>query len=101
MSHASVEKHVSPRETPLASFVLSNLLILKEWIKYLIDGSRKGAEHVWTSPAEFVGLWCLGGLDSALGVVPGSSVWEVLQQKCSLGNSSIQSDCVRDPECGY
>lgn len=101
MSHASVEKHVSPRETPLASFVLSNLLILKEWIKYVIDGSRKGAEHVWTSPAEFVGLWCLGGLDSALGVVPGSSVWEVLEQKCSLGNSSIQSDCVRDPECGY
>lgn len=100
MSHASVEKHVSPRETPLASFVLSNLLILKEWIKYVIDGSRKGAEHVWTSPAEFVGLWCLGGLDSALGV-PGSSMWKVLEHKCSLGNSSIQSDCVRDPECGY
>lgn len=64
--------------------------------KYLIDGVRKGAGARWTSPAEFMGLWCLGGLDSALGV-PGSSVWKVLEQKCSLGNSSIHSNCVRDP----
>lgn len=60
----------------------------------------KGAELVWASPAESAGLWCLRGWYSALGVL-GSSMWEVLERKCSLGNSSTPRNPVRDPECGY
>lgn len=48
-----LETHSWPLSSP-------NFLLPKgKGLKYLIDLLGRGAEHVWLSPTESVGLWCL------------------------------------------
>lgn len=52
------------------------------------------------SPAGLGVSGSLCGLDSASGVL-GSSMWKVAGSEEHLGDSWIQGDDVRDPDCGY